>query len=191
MVMYPVGSAAWASLDTNAQKIPEGALLRFVVREPLPVETAEGHPAALHLANANTERFGEITNHVKANPVLDSEPKISVVFRDMFEIEYSRLIAQNGPQKNKPANVFFLCFIPQGCELYEPDTEKRRALRERTSREHDLFIEFLEANGAKAIYSMQDVGSVEIENNGAWNYFMKNVKSGTIIVSYLFQFGNA
>ena len=56
---------------------------------------------------------------------------------------------------HKPAaDMFFLCFIPQGCELYEPDSAKRMALRTRTSEEHDCFIEYLEANGAEEIYSM-------------------------------------
>lgn len=56
---------------------------------------------------------------------------------------------------HKPAaDIFFLCFIPQGCELYEPDSAKRMALRTRTSEEHDCFIEYLEANGAEEIYSM-------------------------------------
>ncbi|KAK4691931.1 hypothetical protein P7C71_g5175, partial [Lecanoromycetidae sp. Uapishka_2] len=123
----------------------------------------------------------EIKSQVKANPITPDEPNINVVFRDMFEIEYARLIAPSFPQSNKPAGVFFLCFIPQGCEYYELDPVKRMILRESTSKEHDLFVEFLEANGAEEIYSMQDIGSIEVANNGAWDYFYKNVTSGTII----------
>lgn len=184
MIMYPTGSTAWASLDSNFQNVPDGALLRFAVRMPLPVDIRDGHQALSHLASSNLDRFNKIVAQVKASPIPNDESNITVVFRDMFEIEYSRLIAQSGPQKVKPAGKFFLCFVPQGCEHYEPDPTSRTALRERTSKEHDLFIEFLEANGAEEIYSMQDIGTIEVANMGAWDYFFKNVRSGTIIVSY-------
>ncbi len=185
MIMYPIGSTAWSALETQFQKLPDGALLRFAVRKPLPIDTADGHPALSQLASSNAGRFEEIVNHVKANPIANDEPNVGVVFRDMFEIEYGHLIAHTAPQKIDPVNVFFLCFIPQGCEHYELNPAKRMALRERVSKEHDLFIEFLEANGAKEIYSMQDIGSIEVANNGAWDYFCKNVRSGTVIVSYI------
>lgn len=187
IVIFPAGSSAWASLDANLQNVPDGVLLRFMVRKPLPIETADGHPALSHLTSTNLEKFDQIVSQIKANPIANEEPNISVVFRDTFEIEYARLIVQNGPQKNKPANVFFLCFVPQGCEHYEPDPVRRIALRERTSKEHDLFINYLEANGADEIYSMQDIGSSDVVNNGAWDYFHKTIRSGTIIVSQNLQ----
>lgn len=184
MLMYPAGASAWAFLDNNQPKVHPGTNLRFVVRRPLPPILADIHGlATAQLRNSAPERYTEIVTKVKKHPIQAEDKSINIVFRDMFEIEYDRLVAQNGPQQHPPTNIFFLCFIPQGCEDYEPDPAKRLALRVRTSEEHDLFVKFLQANGAEEVYSIQNIGSHEIDNNGAWDYFLKNVKSGTIIVS--------
>ena len=184
MLIYPAGASAWAFLDNSLPDVHPGTILRFVVRKPLPPILADVHrPATARLASEEPERFAEITNKIKQYAVQAEDKNINVVFRDMFEIDFGRLVAQNGPQQHPPTNIFFLCFIPQGCENYEPDSAKRSALRMRTSEEHDLFIKFLQANGAEETYSMQSIGSQEINNHGAWDYFYRNVKSGTIIVS--------
>ena len=176
MLIYPAGASAWAFLDQNLPNVHPGTALRFVVRRPLS-PMSKGQP--------EVERYAEITTKIKKHPIQAEEKNINIVFRDMFEIDFGRLVAQNGPQQHPPTNIFFLCFIPQGCEDYEPDSAKRLALRRRTSEEHDLFVKFLQANGAEEIYSMQSIGSQEIDSNGAWDYFFKNVKSGTIIVSFI------
>lgn len=183
MLMYPAGASAWAFLDNNLPNVHPGAVLRFVVRTPLPAVPTGAYPAPARLAQEIPERYAEVMTKIKRYPIQAEEKNINIVFRDMFEIDFHRLVAQNGPQQHNPTNIFFLCFIPQGCEDYEPDSAKRLALHRRTSEEHDLFIRFLQENGAEEIYSMQNIGSQEINSNSAWAYFVKNVKSGTIIVS--------
>ena len=197
MIMYPSGSTAWNYLDAQFPEIPAGSLLRFAIRRPLATDTKNGHPAMKKLASLDSERFLEFERIVQATSTTGTtqESNISVVFRDLFEIEYERLLPQIPPQnperhKHEPAKVFFLCFIPQGCEIYEPDLGKRRALRARTSSEHDLFIDFLEANGTDEIYSMQDIGCSDAADNGAWDYFSKTVHFGTIIVSCISKFSS-
>lgn len=185
MLMYPAGASTWAFLDENLPKVHPGTTLRFLVRRPLTLTPADVHGLATsRLANEDPEQYAEITNKIQKAPIQTGEKNINVVLRDMFEIDFGRLVAQNGPQSHPPTNIFFLCFIPQGCEDYEPDPAKRSALRKRTSEEHDLFIKFLQANGAEEIYSMQNIGSQDLANNAAWGYFTKAVKSGTIIVSH-------
>ena len=184
MIMYPAGASAWAFLDNVLPSVHPGTTLRFVVRRPLlPIIADVRGLTTSQLVKKDPERYTEITTKVKDCPIQAEDMNINIVFRDMFGIDYDRLVAQNGRQQHPPTNIFFLCFVPQGCESYEPDSAKRSALRMRTSEEHDLFIRFLQVNGAKEIYSMQNIGSQEIENNGAWDFFLKNVKSGTIIVS--------
>lgn len=175
----------WKYLEDKLPPIPPGATLRFAVREPMPPELAEKIelPVATRLIVENSERHEEIKARIEDEPIQPGEKHINMVFRDMFDINFERLIASNGPQQNRPAKNFFLCFIPAGCETYEPDETKRNAIRSRTSEEHDLFVEFLQANGAENIYSMQDIGSHDLVNNGAWECFRNTYKSGAIIVS--------
>lgn len=184
MVMYPAGASAWAFLDQDLPSVHPGTILRFAVRKPLPPVLADVH----RLATARVKKDGpelctEITTKIQDHPIQAREKNINIVFRDMFDIDFDRLVAQNGDQQHLPTNIFFLCFIPQGCENYEPDPVKRSALRMRISEEHDFFIKFLQTNRVEEIYSMQKIGSQEIDSNGSWDYFCKNVKSGTIIVS--------
>ena len=178
MLMYPAGASVWAYLDKSLPSVHPGTTLRFAVRKPLPRSLATAR-----LLTNEPEKYAEIRSKIQKHPIQAEDKNINIVFRDMFNIEFDRLIAQNGPQQHPPTNIIFLCFIPQGCEEYEADPAKRSSLRMSTSEEHDLFVKFLQANGAEEIYSMQSIGSVEIDNNGAWDYFCKNVKSGTIIVS--------
>ena len=183
MLVYPTGASAWAFLNDGLPSVADGGPLKFLIRQPLPQNLAGVDPLIARLADENPERLQEIKQYIRSNPVQQGSNSISVVFRDLFQIQYSRLVAQNEPNKNPAANVFFLCFIPSGCEEYEEDDTKRMALRNRVSKEHDLYIDFLEANGAEEIYSLQSVDSIEPENDGAWDYFVNNVKSGQIIVS--------
>lgn len=182
MLIYPAGATAWAFLNDKLPQVPPGAKLRFIVRKPLPQTITMDQELSARLANENPQQYAEIVTRIKAEPIRSGEKHINTVFRDMFEIDYGHLVAQNGPQKYPPSSIFFLCFIPQGSEMYEPETERRLTLRAIISEEHDFFVEFLQANGAAEIYSMQNIGSYDVENNGAWDYFKNNVKSGTIIV---------
>ena len=184
MLMYPAGASAWWFLDKNLPSVHPGTALRFVLSKPRPQVLTNIHRlATTRLMKKDPERYEELAIRIKNHPIQAEDKNVNIVFRDMFEIDFDRLVAQSGPQQHPPTNIFFLCFIPQGCENYEPDPAKRSALRTRTSEEHDLFIKFLQANGADEIYSMQKIGSQEIDSNCAWDYFIKNVKSGTIIVS--------
>lgn len=183
MLVYPTGASAWAFLKDGLPSLADGGPLRFLIRQPLPQNLARADPFVARLADEKSERYQEIQQYLRSNPIQQGSNSISLVFRDLFQIQYSRLIAQNESNKNPAANIFFLCFIPAGCEEYEKDESKRMALRNRVSKEHDLFIDFLEANGAEEIYSLQSVDSIEPENDGAWEYFVNNVKSGQIIVS--------
>ena len=183
MLVYPTGASAWAFLKDGLPSLADGAPLRFLIRQSLPKNLTRLDPFVARLVNEKPGRHHEIKQYIRSHPVQQGLDSISLVFRDLFQIEYSRLIAQNEPNKNPAASVFFLCFIPAGCENYEKDDTKRMALRTRVSKEHDLFIDFLGANGAKEIYSLQAVDSIEPENDGAWEYFVNNVKSGQIIVS--------
>ena len=185
MLMYPAGASAWAFLDKDLPSVHPGTVLRFAVREPLLSVPADIHRlATAGHTRIEPEQHAEITTKLQNHRIQAKDKNINIVFRDMFEIDFDRLVAQNGDQPHPLSKIFFLCFIPQGCEAYEPDTAKRSALRVRTSQEHDLFIKFLQANGAEEIYSMQKMDSQEIEREGAWDYFCKKVKSGTIIVSF-------
>ena len=185
MLVYPTGASAWAFLKDGLPSLADGGPLRFLIRQTLPQNLARLDPFVARLVDENPERHREIQRYIRSNPVQQGSKSINVVFRDLFQIEYTRLIAQNEPNKNPAAKVFFLCFIPAGCEDYEKDETKRMTLRNRVSKEHDLFIDFLEANGAEDIYSLQSVDSIEPENDGAWEYFINNVKCGQIIVSPL------
>ena len=183
MLMYPAGASAWGFLDKDLPSVHPGTVLRFAVRKPLKLALVDVQkPAASRLMTEDPEQYADITTKIQKYPIHAKDKNINIVFRDMFDIDFDRLVTQTGDQQEPPTKIFFLCFIPQGCETYEPDPAKRSALRVRTSQEHDLFIRFLQANGAEEIYSMQEIGSQEIDRNGGWDYFWKNVKSGTIIV---------
>lgn len=164
-VVYPTGADAWAYLDCRLPAVPEGAVLRFVVRPPLPLEYADFEVPDLSnsLLEEDLDRYKLIiakTAITIKNPIAKG---ISAVLQEFFGIDYNRLVSNKKP-------VFFLCFIPAGCESYEKDATKRHALRRRTSEEHDLFVDFLRENGAE-VYSLQNVGSHEPNTNGSWEYF--------------------
>ena len=184
MLIYPAGASVWAFLDDSLPTVYPGTTLRFLVRKPLPPAPADADEVATgQLIKTGPEQYAQLKSRIQKYPIQAEDKNINIVFRDMFDIDFERLVAQNGPQQHPPTNIFFLCFIPQGCEDYEPDLAKRSDLRMRASEEHDLFTRFLQENGAEEIYSMQNIGSQKIDNNAAWDYFLKNVKSGTIIVS--------
>ena len=183
MLIFPAGASAWAFLDKDLPSVHAGTVLRFAVRKPLkPAQANVLRPTTARLMTEKPEQYADITTKIQKYPIQAKDKNINIVFRDMFDIDFDRLVAQNGDQQHPPTKIFFLCFIPQGCEVYEPDSARRSALRVRTSQEHDLFVKFLQANGAEEIYSMQKIGSQAIDSNGGWDYFCKNVKSGTIIV---------
>ena len=108
MIMYPAGASAWGFLDRNLPAVPEGTLLRFIIRQPLSERLAGEDLIIDRLATQNPDRLAEIRTHVRDNPIEADEKSINVVFRDMFEIEYDRLVAQNGQQRYSVAGTYIL-----------------------------------------------------------------------------------
>ena len=180
LLVWPVGASVWDFLDDMLCQVPDGAVLRYAFCCPEPVLIEKQLPILpSHSLKDDPQRYRDVKRHIVKTPTRKSAQTINVVFRDLFGIDFTRLSAPNGPSKQSSIKDFFLCFSPAGCERYEPDKEKRRALHWRTSQEHDLFVDFLKANGAENIYSMQDIGSSKIVNNGAWSCFWEGLqKSG-------------
>lgn len=185
MLIWPPCSSIWGFLEDKLPDVPPGAVLRFAIREPMPQRLAEEiEPSvAIYQRPEDLKHYEEFRAKINDTPVQLGEDHVNVVFRDLFDIEFDRLIASNGTQRYPPAKNFFLCFQPANYENYERDESKRQALPWRVSEEHDMFVEFLRANGADMIYSMQEIGSCEITKRCSWDYFVNNVKSGAIIVS--------
>ena len=184
MIIWPAHSSIWGFLEDDLPTVPPGAVLRFAIRNPMPQRLVEETEPTV----ANHRRVEDLEQYeafqAKINDTSVEEGRsISAVFRDIFDIDFDRLIASNGIQRYPLAKKFFLCFHCANCENYEPDESKRLAVRWRVSEEHDLFVDFLRENGVDAIYSMQDIGSCDVKKNGSWDYFRNNVKSGAIIVS--------
>lgn len=163
MLVYPVGSPAWATIDGFFGEVPDGAVLRFVVRHPLNIDLSPYNFSGLEKWTAeNPEQFksvasGHLQDANKAN--------LNVVFKDLFDIEYSRLVSPRRP-------VFFLCFSPTGGD-YGLDDATKESMKSQIADEHDLVVDFLRENNAE-VYSMHDQGSIEPVANGAWQYFGKS-----------------
>ncbi|KAI9876031.1 MAG: hypothetical protein M1830_007486 [Pleopsidium flavum] len=85
--------------------------------------------------------------------ISSDEPRIITVFRHLFNIEYKKLVSQNS-KKNQDPNIFLM--FPPSC-----------------NDEHDLVVNFLEANGA-VIYSSRTKGS--------WDYFTSCVDAGVVLI---------
>ena len=184
MLIWPAHSTVWRFLENCLPAVPPGTVLRFAVRERMSSQFVSQTelPVITDLRLKNTEMYNEIQTKIHHNPVLPGEYPINTVFREVFGIEFDRLIASNG-QKQLLGKNFFLCFVPANSEQYEPDDAKRQALRCSTTEEHELFVQFLQANGAEQIFSMQDLGFHEPVKRGSWRYFIEKVRSGVVIVS--------
>lgn len=136
-------------------------MLRFVVRQPsAPPLTEEEDQHQSTYWTENLDRYEQIMANAARGTINKS---INIVFRELYGIEFRRLVGDKKP-------AFFLFFIPAGCESYEKDRTRRQNLRLRTSEEHDLTVEFLHENEAE-VYSLQDIGSWEVNKSGSWKYF--------------------
>jgi hypothetical protein len=98
VLIYPTNSGleSWDFLNELQPRVPEGTLLRFVIRKPLPPP----EPAEV-----------DLTGSEKLLLLTDGESNISTVFRHVLGIEYERLIKQPTPEKTAESNNFFLFFI--------------------------------------------------------------------------------
>ena len=186
MVLWPTKASAWDFLEKSLPKVPPGAMLKFALRPPvIPDPTGQPEsPAIARLRCENPTICNDLSSAIRERPSRSEIKHINLVFRDIFGIEFDRLLPSRGNEEQFRGKNFFLCFVPAGCEKYEPDDTKRQALRLKIAEEHDFFVQFLQANGGGSIYSMQELGSSEAVSNGSWRYFIENVTSGAIIVSF-------
>lgn len=88
--------------------------------------------------------------------IREGEGAYSMVLRNLLDIDYVRLTKHNVSRDTASGNNFFLIF---------PETAKR---------EEFIICKFLEENHAN-VYSWQ--------TDGAWDYFVTYVLSGTVLVS--------
>ncbi len=105
-LIYPTNSGleSWDFLNELQPPVPEGTLLRFVIRKPLPPPP---EPAEI-----------DLTGNEKLLSLRDDESNISTVFRHVLGIEYERLIKQPAPEKTAESNNFFLFFIGVDKEFF-------------------------------------------------------------------------
>lgn len=100
LIFYPADSGleSWDFLNNLQPPVPEGTLLRFVMRKPLPPPPPD--PVELDIMGKETL-------------LLSSENKsnINFVFEEILGIEYERLVKQPNPKKTAESNHFFLFFV--------------------------------------------------------------------------------
>ena len=140
MIIYPLGVDTWSFLDGIPGGTSPQACLRFVMRPPV-----------RHMLEDNLEMAASDLRH----PVSDGGSGVNAMFRNMFRVEYHRLIPQAAKQKDGNPKTFFLMFPPSHED------------------QHDLIVKFLEANEA-TIYSSN--------TPGAWDYFCNFVNAGVVLV---------
>ena len=94
MLIYPAGASAWGFVDNDLPSVHPGTALRFAIRKPLPPGQADAHAlATARLVENEPERYAEIATKVKEHPIQTEDKNINIVFRDMFEIDFGRLVA--------------------------------------------------------------------------------------------------
>ena len=168
MLVYPSGSEDWTFLDDKLPACPSEAVLRFVMRKPFP-ELMNEEPRKPLLVSAEEELEDGSLGLIEEEPVdietvrstisiRHGESNINTVFRIMYGVDYSRLVAPTTLAKGTEMHNFFLIFPPSK----EP--------------ERDLVVDFLQQNKPSNIFSY--------ETKGAWDYFSTRVDAGVIIVGF-------
>ena len=106
LLFYPndSGLESWDFLNNLQSPVPEGTLLRFVMRKQLPPPPSD--PVELDIAGKETLLSS-----------LEGKSNIDLVFQEMLGIEYERLIRQQTPKKTAESNNFFLFFVGVEKEL--------------------------------------------------------------------------
>ena len=168
MLVYPSGSDDWSFLDDELPACPPETVLRFVIRQALPeLMKVESQ----HSLSGSTEEPGErspisaedeaidISTVRSTITIPDGEGNINVVFREFYNVEYSRLVAPITQAKTTEMHSFFLIFPPS------------------KEVERDLLVRFLQHNKANDIMCN--------ETKGAWDYFSNRIDAGVIIVCQL------
>lgn len=100
LIFYPnnAGLESWDFLNDLSPKVPEGTLLRFIMRKPLPSPPPDSVSSD---ATGNEALF--LSSEGKSN--------INLVFQEILGIEYKRLIKQPTPEKTAKSDHFFLFFV--------------------------------------------------------------------------------
>ena len=152
MVVFPIGSEDWAFLEQHMPAAPPVGL-RCIIRSPIQHALTDAHNDTVGLMKESQLGKGqEITLEAE-------EPAINVIMRNLYGIDYPRLIRQSNQGKDQTGHVFYLIF-----------PKERRD-------EQDLIVHFLNANGAVEVYSYD-----ENINDGGWEYFYRNVTNNGVIV---------
>lgn len=100
LIFYPndAGLESWDFLNKLSAPVPEGTLLRFVMRKPLPPPS----PDPIEFDNAGKQTLFSS---------LEGKSNINIVFQEILGIEYERLIKQPTPEKTAKSDRFFLFFV--------------------------------------------------------------------------------
>ena len=150
MVVFPIGSEDWAFLEQHMPAVPPVGL-RCIIRSPIQLAATDSIHNAVGMIKERQSGQG-IT-------LEGEEPAINVVMRNLYGIDYPRLIRQPNQDKCQKGHIFYLIF-----------PKERRD-------EQDLILHFLDANGALEVYSYnEDIG------DGAWEYFYRSVFNNGIII---------
>lgn len=166
MLVYPSGSEDWSFLDDKLPACPPETVLRFVIRQPLPELMKEEPQKPLSGSTDEPDKRSpglaedepiDITAVRSTVSIRDGEGNINSVFREVYNVEYSRLVAPTTLAKTTEMHSFFLIFPPS------------------KEAERDLLVQFLEHNKANDTF--------DNETSGAWDYFSNHVDAGVIIVS--------
>ena len=150
LLAYPVSTEDWAFLDDRLPYIPPSQIqIRFIMRTLIrDVGISRPIPDA---------RKPDLEKKLsKRGTAVLGEPGINTVMRSLYGITYQRLIQQSRPSSESAR--FFLLFPKE------------------TKDEHDLVVQFLDANQSLEIYSYN-----EERDDGVWQYFCYTVESGVLI----------
>lgn len=98
LLIYPInaGLESWDFLNFGGPNLPDGAMLKFLIRKPLPLSDV-------------TEI--EVEMRRRQISIRHGESNVSILVRNMLGIEYERLIQQPTPELTAESNNFFLFFI--------------------------------------------------------------------------------
>ena len=101
LIFYPndAGLESWDFLNNLSAKVPDGTLLRFIMRRPLPPPP----PDPVGFDSTGNKALISSSSEVKSN--------INFVFQEILGIEYERLIKQPTPEKTAKSDHFFLFFV--------------------------------------------------------------------------------
>ena len=154
MLVYPPNSEDWAFLDRQLPEAPAVGLRCFIRNPMRNFATAYNNDRMEGLNWPHKERRMPISFAV-------DEPAFNAVMRNVYHIDYCRLV-RHANQRTSMDNLKFFLIFPKD----------RKA-------EQELTLEFIEANGAAEVYAHDEESS-----DGAWEYFSRNVKEGVIIVRY-------